>query len=285
MNKILLFILCIVVFFPAFAQTVKLWGENPPARKMKYSELTLYLAPELTNTGVSVIICPGGSYCYLGMKGEGHKVAQWLNTKGINAFVLRYRVGMWGNHYPAMIQDLQRAIQYVREKSTELGLKSDKIGVMGFSAGGHLAGTAGIYYEENFMESLGVQPDVSLRPDFVAMIYPVVSMNDSLAHRKSRRNLLGSAPSKDMLSKMSLEENVHPGMPPVFLMHCKDDETVDVRNSQAFSAAMQQQQLSCSSHFYARGDHGFGISPKQNTDAVEWPETFVGWLHVTLNLE
>ena len=142
-------------------------------RKQKRSELTVYLPENDKNTGISVIVCPGGSYCYLGIHREGHRVARWLQSRGIAAFVLRYRVGMYGNHHPAMIQDLQRAIQLVRKKSALWGLDTNKVGAMGFSAGGHLVGTAGIYYRENFMQSLGIQPEVSLRPDFVAMIYPV----------------------------------------------------------------------------------------------------------------
>lgn len=278
MKRVLLLLGCMWVL-EGPAQVLKIWTEVPLTKKQKRSEMTVYLPDPGKNTGISVIICPGGSYCYLGIHREGHQVAKWLKSKGIAAFVLRYRVGMYGNHYPAMIQDLQRAIQWVRMHGKEYRIHPDRVGVMGFSAGGHLAGTAGIYYEENFMEPLGIRPEVSLRPDFVAMIYPVVSMQDSIVHRKSRRNLLGRHFIPELAEKMSLEKNVHPGMPPVFLVHCRDDKTVDVRNSEVLARKLEEKGCVYRAFFYRQGNHGFGISPKRKADAGHWPENFEKWLH------
>lgn len=265
------------------AQTFKIWTGTTMTKKQKRSELTVYLPDPAKNTGVAVILCPGGSYCYLGIHREGHRVAKWLQEKGVAAFVLRYRVGMFGNHYPAMIQDLQRSIQWVREHREEYRIDPGKVGVMGFSAGGHLAGTAGIYYTENFMASLGIQPEVSLRPDFIAMIYPVVTMEEPLVHLKSRRNLLGKHYTPELADKMSLEKNVHAGMPPVFLVHCYDDRTVDVRNSEVLAENMKEKGVGYRAFFYRRGNHGFGISPKRKADVGEWPECFEKWLQEIMN--
>jgi Esterase/lipase len=278
----IIIVLCLMDLVFLSAQTkFKLWEEHPATGKMKFTELTSYLADKNKNTGISVILCPGGSYCYLGMNIEGHNVAHWLNEHGINAFVLRYRIGIWGNHHPAMIQDLQQTIQWVREHSREYGISPERIGVMGFSAGGHLAGTAGIYYNRNFMEPLGFHPKVSLRPDFVAMIYPVVSMEDSLAHRRSRSNLLGSDKKKrEMIQMMSLEQNVHSGMPPVFLVACVDDKTVNYRNSVCFDDQMKQKKLPCSFHLYQHGGHGFGVNEKKSgEEASLWKNEFLKWVN------
>ena len=181
-----------------------------------------------------------------------------------------------------MIQDLQRTIQLVREGCGEYGVDPGKIGVMGFSAGGHLAGTAGIYYEENFLADLGIYPTVSLRPDFVAMIYPVVSMEDGLAHKKSRRNLLGKNYSRQLAQKMSLEKNVHPGMPPVFLLHCKDDRTVDVRNSEILGDKLAEEGIKFKELIYNEGNHGFGLTPGKRADSHIWPEVFESWMKKTI---
>lgn len=282
MKRIILFLWLGLWVLGGSAQTLKIWEGTSMTRKQKRSEMTVYLPEKEKNTGVAVILCPGGSYCYLGIGHEGHKVAQWLQSRGIAAFVLRYRVGMYGNRYPAMIQDLQRAIQIVRERVGEWNIDTHKVGVMGFSAGGHLAGTAGMYYQENFMESLGIRPEVSLRPDFIAMIYPVVSMQDSIVHQKSRRNLLGRNYSLQLAQKMSLEQNVHPGMPPVFLLHCKDDRTVDVRNSEMFGDKLKKEGIDFKELIYNKGNHGFGLTPDKRADSSVWPEIFEKWMKDTI---
>ena len=278
MKKTILFLWLGLWSVTGSTQTLKIWEGTSMTRKQKRSELTVYLPENDKNTGISLIVCPGGSYCYLGIHREGHRVARWLQSRGIAAFVLRYRVGMYGNHHPAMIQDLQRAIQLVRKKSALWGLDTNKVGAMGFSAGGHLVGTAGIYYRENFMQSLGIRPEVSLRPDFMAMIYPVVSMEDSIVHRKSRRNLLGPKYKLESAARMSLEQHVHPDMPPVFLLHCQDDRTVKVENSRVLDRKLKQQGVKCKVCIYKKGNHGFGLYPGEHTDSHGWCERFEEWL-------
>lgn len=265
-SKIIIFVcFSVAISLPVSAQkTVKIWGNNPASSKMNRAEVVVFQAKE-NPSGVSVIICPGGSYCYLGKKVEGTKVAKWLNKNNITAFVLYYRVGIFGNHHPAMIQDLQRTIQLVKENCVAYGIDPDKVGIMGFSAGGHLAGTAAIYSH--------------YKPYFAAMIYPVVSMQDSICHKKSRKNLLGKNYDDKLKQMMSLESNVHAGMPPIFLMHCTGDKTVDYRNSVVFAKALTGSNIKHKFLLideYGRGGHGFGIKP--NGKATGWIKEFLEWM-------
>jgi acetyl esterase/lipase len=276
---ILLFLLSFLYYISGSPQnTVKLWEGIEKSRKQKRSELFIYLPEKEKTTGISIIICPGGSYRYLGMENEGHTVAKYLQSKGIAAFVLRYRVGLQGNKHPAMIQDLQRAIQLVKENGEEYRIAPDKVGVMGFSAGGHLAGTAATYFDTNFMEPLGITPQVSLKPAFVAMIYPVITMQqDSIVHKRSRRNLLGYRHrKKEMEHYMSLEQQVREDMPPVFLMQCQRDKTVDYHNSLYYEQALSAKNVKHKYLLYDEDGHGFGMNPKGKTTG--WQEEFISWM-------
>ena len=248
-------------------KTVKIWGETG-SRNQKWSELTVFLPEKPHPSGISVIICPGGSYYWLDMNNEGFLVAKHLNRQGITAFVLKYRTAKRGNCHPAMIQDLERAMQMVKTNSSELGINPEKVGIMGFSAGGHLAGTAAIYSE------------TALKPYFVAMIYPVVSMQDSICHKKSRKNLLGKNDSAELKKTMSLEENVYAGMPPLFLLHCMDDKTVDYRNSVVLDKALTEKKVSHKFLLFdkcGKNGHGFGIQPVKN--AAGWIDEFLNWIY------
>jgi len=282
-NSIVVFV-CIILIscLSASAQkTIKIWGNKPLSSKMKRSELVVFKAKD-NPSGISVIVCPGGSYCYLGRKVEGTEVAKWLNKNNITAFVLYYRVGMYGNHHPAMIQDLQRTIQLVKENSVAYHIDPDKVGVMGFSAGGHLAGTAGTYFNINFLEELGITPKVSLRPAFTTMIYPVVSMaNDSIVHKKSRRFLLSKIYTAELAQMLSLENNVHPDMPPVFLIQCVRDKTVDYRNAENCTVALKEKKVSHFYKLYNDSGHGFGIK-KKSGEAENWIHLFLHWLEDTM---
>ena len=256
------------MFFTLFSQQkIKLWDGTNITRKQKRSELTVFLPEKQNTSGISVIICPGGSYYWMGINHEGFSVAKYLNKHGITAFVLRYRTAMRGNKHPAMIEDLERAMQLVKANSKEYGINPDKVGVMGFSAGGHLAGTAAVYSK------------TPLKPYFAAMIYPVVSMEEPLCHKKSRRNLLGKNYSDELQQMMSLEKNVHPDMPPIFLLHCTGDKKVDYRNSILFDKALTEKNIK---HKFllikenGHGGHGFGIKP--NGNATGWIDEFLEWI-------
>jgi acetyl esterase/lipase len=258
-------------------QKIKLWTENP-TQKEKWTELSVFLPEKPDTSGISVIICPGGSYFWLDMNNEGYSVAKYLNEKGITAFVLHYRTARRGNHHPAMIQDLQRATQLVKANAGKYRISPDKVGVMGFSAGGHLAGMAAEYFDTNFYGGEDFFAP-TCRPFFVAMIYPVVSMEDSICHKKSRKNLLGKDYLPETAKKMSLEQNVRFDMPPVFLLHLTGDKTVDYRNSILFDKALTGKNIK---HEFMlidekrNGGHGFGIQP--NGKASGWIDEFIKWV-------
>ncbi|GHT09301.1 hypothetical protein FACS189426_07310 [Bacteroidia bacterium] len=275
----LLFLFLSVLSSSLLAQnTIKIWKEIKQNRQQKRSELTVYIPEKEKNTGISIIICPGGSYRYLGMKKEGSEVAEYLQSRGIAAFVLHYRVGLQGNRHPVMIQDLQRSIQLVKENCREYNIDPDKVGVMGFSAGGHLAGISGTYFDTNFMEPLGIIPKISFKPAFVAMIYPVISMsNEEITHKRSRRNLLGYRHrKKEMEDLMSLEKHVREDMPPVFLLQCKGDKTVDYRNSEYYDKALSEKNVKHQFLLLDENGHGFGI--RANGKATGWIDEFVEWV-------
>lgn len=259
-----------------FSQTkVYLWGENA-SKGQRWTQLYIYKAENQDSSGISVIICPGGSYIYLDRFNEGISVAKWFNRRGITAFVLRYRTAWEKNRHPAMIEDLQCAIKYVRENAEKYEINPHRIGVLGFSAGGHLAGMSSIYFDTVFLPE---KPRVSLRPAFVAMIYPVVSMEDGICHEKSRRNILGDTFQKEEKDFLSLEKNVHCNVPPVFLLHCTGDRTVNYGNSVLFDQALTSQNVK---HEFllleesGKGGHGFGIRP--NGKATGWIEHFTNWV-------
>lgn len=229
--------------------------------------------------GIAVIILPGGSYHHLGIRNEGHDVARVLAEKGYTPFVLRYSTGMYGNSYPTMMEDVQRAVMLVKERAAEFNINPDKVGVMGFSAGGHLAGWMGTYYDTNYLARYGLDPALSLRPAFVAMIYPVVTMIDGIVHRRSRKNLLPNKHSATLRLQLSLEENVHADMPPVFLLTCMDDPVVDPENSIRYSRALEEKQVPHEFLLYREGGHGFGYKPHgNNKTGHEWIQEFFRWM-------
>lgn len=254
-------------------------------------ELTPYLAEGKDNP--TIIVCPGGSYFWLDKKTEGKGVAEWLQSNGISAFVLEYRVGgvpafithyrlvSRGNRYPDMLQDVQRSIQIVRENATQYGINANEVGVMGFSAGGHLAIMSGLFFDSDVLSLVGIEPKVSLKPNYIAPIYPVVSMTDWSTHKRSRRGLLGEGPSisKEMKDSLSLENHVRQDMPPTFLMNCVDDPIVKYRNSELLDSAMNACGVSHRYIQYKTGGHGFGATPEKTTpEAIAWKNEFLIWL-------
>ena len=285
MKNNIIFLVCFVVIscFSVSAQkTTKIWGENPLSSKMNKATLQVFKAKE-NPTGISVIICPGGSYCYLGRNVEGVEIAKWLNKNNITAFVLYYRVGMHGNHHPAMIQDLQRAMQLVKENSEAYNIDPEKVGLMGFSAGGHLVGTANTYFDVNFLEQLEITPQVSMQPAFTAMIYPVISMtNENTVHQKSRKNLLSETYPPELSQMMSLENNVRSDMNPVFLIQCVGDKTVDYRNAENYATALKEKEVAHFYKLYDEAGHGFGV---RKGVGKHWNLLFIDWLEEIMNVK
>ena len=218
-----------------------------------------YIPPTASPNGTAVIICPGGGYSRLAMSNEAAGVAALLQERGVATFILKYRLAEFG--YPAPIQDVLRAVRLVRARAAEWGVDPNRIGVMGASAGGHLAAAAAIFHDGPEGRTGGPLDTTSARPDFVSLLYPVITMQGPLAHADSRRGLLGEAPRAELVTRMSLEQQVKAGMPPVFLVHSAEDRSVPIDNSIMFHAALRTANVPVEMHLYERGAHGFGTSP------------------------
>ena len=275
---------------PQPADTIDLWkGE-----KIRHgSEVTLYaFRPEVPN-GVSVIVCPGGSYHWHDQNDEGFKVGEWLSANGITAFVLFYRVAgcaevaipvrmvFRGKRHPDMITDAQRTLQFVQEQADQYKIDPDRIGMMGFSAGGHLVMSAACFSSTDFLQLSGISTDANLRPAFVAAIYPVVTMHPPFAHRRSRRGLLGDnrVCNKKMRDSLSLENHIPDNCPPVFLINCKDDPVVPYQNSELLDSALTLHGIPHQYIQYETGKHGFGVSDYYGSEECrEWKSRFLSWL-------
>lgn len=258
----------------------KIWGGTYIAQhSIEVPRLTAFAVNNDHNTHVAVIICPGGSYYHLAINQEGYDVAKWFQSRGINAFVLHYRVGFFGYHHPAMIEDLQRSIQFIKENANNWDIDTSKVGLIGFSAGGHLVATGGTMFKEDFLSPLGVMPKVSLRPNFVVTVYPVISMQDSITHKRSRKNLLGPNFTKEQINKMSLENQVSHEDPPMMIVVAKDDPVVDWHNSYYFYKSLQNAGVNSKLLLNEKGGHGFGIDSKKGGQAALWNVECLKWLH------
>ena len=238
--------------------------------------LTVYLPEKKDSFLTAVIICPGGGYAGLAMEHEGSAVAKTFNEKGVAAFVLKYRLpadSTVNNKEIVPLQDAERAIQLVREKAKEWNINPDKIGIMGFSAGGHLASTLGTHYNMIVIDNL---KNINLRPDFMILVYPVISFADSLAHMGSRENLIGKNANAEKIKLYSNELQVTTQTPPAFLIHAGDDKTVKVENSILFFEALQKNKVPSEMHIYEKGGHGFGLHNSTTKD--EWFDTAINWM-------
>jgi acetyl esterase/lipase len=235
--------------------------------------LSFYL-PARKN-GTAVVVCPGGGYGALAMDHEGRQIAEWLNSLGISAFVLKYRLGPRYRH-PSMLQDAQRAIRMVRSQADALGLAGDRIGIWGFSAGGHLASTAATHFDDGRAEAADPVERVSSRPDFAVLAYPVISFTTPYTHRGSKRNLLGDDPDEKLVQSLSNELQVTPRTPPTFLFHTNEDTGVPPENSVLFYLALRKAGVPAELHIYERGRHGVGLA---STDATlsSWPARLADW--------
>ena len=209
--------------------------------------------------GTGVIICPGGGYEFLAVEHEGAALAQWLNALGVAAFVLKYRVPHPG--HPAPLEDVQSAIRLVRSRAREFGVESDKIGLLGSSAGGHLAACAGTLFDQeiNGCGDGATSDQVSERPDFLVLLYPVITLTGPYVHAGSRERLLGKNPAEALVNRLSPDRQVTPRTPPTFLVHALDDTVVPPENSRLFHAALQQAGVPSELRLYEEGFHGFGL--------------------------
>lgn len=280
----------------AQTETILLWEDSIPGtlnnnsytEKAEYSNNTITRISQVTNptltvyrpqkpNGTGVLIFPGGGYAYLSIDKEGEKVAEWLNTQGITAFVVKYRLPadtIMQDKSIGPLQDAQQAVRIVRENATQWSIDTDKIGVIGFSAGGHVAATLCTRYDEKvYAENSGI----SARPDFTILMYPVISMDEAITHKGSRKNLLGETPTEDEILKFSNENKVNTLTPQTFIVHAGDDKSVPVENSIRYYNALKQNNVPAELHIYEKGGHGFGLGTKGGTSR-HWTTDCTNWL-------
>ncbi|HNY77564.1 MAG: alpha/beta hydrolase [Sedimentisphaerales bacterium] len=263
-----------------------LWPAGAPGAKGAADgdipKLTIYLPDKDKATGAAIVICPGGGYGHLAMDHEGHQIAQWLNSFGVAGFILQYRHRNSGAGYghPAPLQDVQRAIRTVRSGADRWSVKPDRIGVLGFSAGGHLASTAVTHFDDKVYDPRDEIDQAGARPDFGVLIYPVISFVEPFTHVGSRQNLLGADAGKELMEKFSNERQVTAQTPPCFLIHTWEDTGVPAENSVYFCLAMRKAKVPVEMHLFAKGPHGFGLGQKiEGTSA--WPTLCQNWMKVS----
>jgi len=261
-------------------KTMLLWPDGAPGAKgdadIDKPTLTVYLptGPNATRTGV--VIAPGGGYVHLAIAKEGSDYAQWLKARGVAAFVLQYRLGP-KYHYPAELEDAQRAIRMVRAHATEYGIDADRVGMWGSSAGGHLAATAGTHFHAGkpaAVEAIERQGD---RPDFLILAYPVITFEAPSLHRGSKLYLLGEHPNPKLVRSLSDETQVTKSTPPTFLFATTDDKTVPVMNSVMFYSALVKAGVPAEMHLFQHGGHGAGLAAA-NPDLNVWPDLLARWM-------
>lgn len=257
-------------------------GADGITRIAKVSVPSLMMYKPSNANGMAVVICPGGGYTILAWDHEGTKVAEELNKWGITSFVLKYRLpddSFNVDKSLAPLQDAQQAIRLVRSNAGKWGIKRNQIGIMGFSAGGHLASTAATHFE---IKADGMNKDtVSARPDFAILIYPVISFDTTFGHIGSRNKLIGSQPSTDKTIFFSNELHVTAKTPPTFIVHAGDDNGVPVENSIRFYQACIKNKVPVEMHLYSKGGHGFGLNFKAIND--NWMERLHNWLSRNFN--
>ncbi len=238
--------------------------------------LEIYLPEKEKATGTAVIICPGGGYSVVVYQGEGISTAKELAKKGIAAFVLKYRLpddSTMTDKKNGPLQDAQQAIKIVRENAAKWGISPGRIGIMGFSAGGHLASTAATQFHRSLIEN---NDSTSLRPDFQILVYPVISMQDNLTHHDSRTKLLGTHPPKELIDLFSNELQVNENTPPAFITHAADDRLVDVDNSVFYFEELRHRGVAVEMHIYPKGGHGFIFKHEG------WTEPLFKWIENSL---
>jgi acetyl esterase/lipase len=264
------------------AQVLPLWsGPAPGALGIQDSDIpaiTVFLPRTMTANTPAVIICPGGGYVNLAMNHEGRQVANYLNSLGIAAFVLRSRLGPRYYH-PIELGDAQRAIRMVRSRAAEWRLDPARIGIMGFSAGGHLAMTASTHFDAGNTSAADVIDRAGSRPDFTILGYPVISMTESWTHQGSRNNLLGANPNPELARSLSGELSVTKQTPPTFLFHTSADTTVPAENSVYYYLSLRKAGVPTEMHIFEKGPHGVGLA---NDDPAlsEWSKLLANWLRV-----
>jgi acetyl esterase/lipase len=280
---------CAAPQIPASA-VIPLWPEGVPGAKpglgpehddgghtsnVSEPTLTVYGPAVDRPNGTAVIICPGGGYVRLSTQREGEQYAAWLGTLGITSFVLKYRMQEFG--HPAPLRDVLRAVRIVRSQAARYHIRPDRIGVMGSSAGGHLAASAGTLFDHPLGRTGAELDKVSARPDFLMLMYPVITMEAPAAHAGSRQALLGAHPTAADVQLMSVEKQVTSATPPTLLIHTQEDQTVPVENSILFYQALTRAKVPAEMYLFEHGSHGMGMRAGLGT-ASDWPKRAEEWL-------
>jgi acetyl esterase/lipase len=296
------FLICYIFFgvtgfLQAQNEIIPLWKNEIPAalKSDDYKEIELFengvlnrvskvtlptlsvFLPEHPN-GTAIVICPGGGYSYLSIDKEGFKVAEWLNTLGITAFVLKYRLpsdDIMKEKTIGPLQDAQEAIRYVRRNAKEWDINTEKVGVIGFSAGGHLAATLSTHYNDVLYK---VMDSLSAKPNFSVLVYPVISMEEKITHKGTRNKLLGTSPSSTLIEKYSNEKQIDSLTPPAYIVHAVDDKSVPVENSIQYFLALKHNNVPAEIHLYQKGKHGFGLGNEGTSK--NWTKPCEAWLRL-----
>ena len=290
-SKISTFSVAAILTVSAFAQQPTVAPPAPPAPLLLWTQgapgalgsadedkpaITVYLPSTPNPTKTGVVVAPGGGYQHLAMEKEGFAIARWLNQQGIAAFVLRYRLGPQ-YHHPTELGDAQSAIRYVRAHASEYGIEKDRLGMWGFSAGGHLTATAGTQFDAGHSDAADPIDRESSRPQFLILAYPVITLMDPEAHTGSRKFLLGDSPDPTLVTSMSAETRVTADTPPTFLFTTTDDKTVPVMNSVMFYQALVKAGVPAEMHIFQHGAHGAGLAAA-NPDLSVWPSLLIKWM-------
>jgi acetyl esterase/lipase len=264
-------------------QTIPLWQGRAPGALGDAPEdiptLTVYMPPNTAGPMTAVIVAPGGGYRALSMNKEGRIPANYLSSLGIAAFVLKYRLGP-KYHHPVELGDVQRAIRTIRSRAAEWHIAPDRIGVMGFSAGGHLASTASTYFDKGNASAADAIDRVSSRPDFAILGYPVITLTEAWTHQGSRSNLLGEKADNELARSLSTDTRVTKETPPTFLFHTNADTAVPVENSIHYFLALRKAGVPAEMHIFKDGPHGVGM-PMNDTALSEWPKVLANWLRAS----
>jgi acetyl esterase/lipase len=264
---------------PSSPQEMLLWENGAPGALGQADTdkptLTAYRAPRASN-GTAIIVAPGGGYGALATEHEGRQWAYWYNAMGITAFVLKYRLGP-RYHHPIELGDAQRAIRTVRARATEFNILPDRIGMMGFSAGGHLASTAATHFDPGKADTSDPIERVSSRPDFLILGYPVISFDPAIMHAGSLKNLLGENPDPKLVENLSNDLQVTAQTPPTFIFHTTNDNGVPVENSVRFYLALRKAKVPVEMHLFENGPHGVGMA-LNDPSLSAWPSLLMNWL-------
>ncbi|HKI90381.1 MAG TPA: alpha/beta hydrolase [Draconibacterium sp.] len=293
MYKKLFVIVCVFFSISSYSQDkiLKVWPNGAPddngmkqpeekyngvrVRNVSEAEMYVYLPERDKNTGSALVICPGGGYSIEAMDHEGYDMAKWLAERGVAGIVLKYRLPYGHDQIPS--EDARRAMRIVRNNAEEWGINPGKIGIAGSSAGGHLASTVGTRFDTGIKDSKDPLERISCRPDFMLLLYPVITFRESFGHMGSRKNLIGEGNDWKMVEKYSNEMHVTPETPPTFLVLADDDKTVPPKNSVEFYLALKKNHIPAEMHIFQQGGHGFGMN-KNNLPVEQWPNLFYNWL-------